>query len=172
MIWISIYNCIAFIALQHADVICCTCVGSGDPRLGKMQFRAVLIDESTQATEPECMIPVILGCRQVMCFALQPILKFFIRDGPLFYSKHWLWTKTLISLVMVLPIAQDDTNSLLLLDGVGWRSLSAWTSRDVQESCPGRTLSVPVWKISCTWIATNKTSGSIPYAPSPECLPI
>ncbi|KAJ8304424.1 hypothetical protein KUTeg_018007 [Tegillarca granosa] len=57
--------------LQHADVICCTCVGAGDPRLAKMHFRSVLIDESTQATEPECMIPVILGCRQlgpvVMC---------------------------------------------------------------------------------------------------------
>ena len=50
---------------QHTDVICCTCVGAGDPRLAKMQFRSVLIDESTQATEPECMIPVILGCRQV-----------------------------------------------------------------------------------------------------------
>ena len=52
-------------SLQNADVICCTCVGAGDPRLSKMQFRSVLIDESTQATEPECMIPVILGCRQV-----------------------------------------------------------------------------------------------------------
>ncbi|KAH3839137.1 regulator of nonsense transcripts 1-like [Dreissena polymorpha] len=52
--------------LQNADVICCTCVGAGDPRLAKMQFRSVLIDESTQATEPECMIPVVLGCRQLI----------------------------------------------------------------------------------------------------------
>jgi len=52
--------------LQHADVICCTCVGAGDPRLGKIPFRAVLIDESTQSTEPECMIPSVLGCRQLV----------------------------------------------------------------------------------------------------------
>lgn len=51
--------------LQHADVICCTCVGAGDPRIANMNFKYTLIDESTQATEPECMIPVVLGCRQV-----------------------------------------------------------------------------------------------------------
>jgi regulator of nonsense transcripts 1 len=38
--------------LTAADVICCTCVGSGDPRLSKLKFRTVLIDEATQAAEP------------------------------------------------------------------------------------------------------------------------
>ncbi|KDQ61184.1 hypothetical protein JAAARDRAFT_574648 [Jaapia argillacea MUCL 33604] len=42
--------------LGAADVICCTCVGAGDPRLSKLKFRTVLIDEATQAAEPgeEC----------------------------------------------------------------------------------------------------------------------
>lgn len=52
--------------LRNADVICCTCVGAGDPRLTKCQFKTILIDESTQATEPECMVPVVLGARQLI----------------------------------------------------------------------------------------------------------
>lgn len=52
--------------LQNADVICCTCVGAGDPRLAHFRFRHVLIDESTQATEPECLIPLVLGAKQVV----------------------------------------------------------------------------------------------------------
>lgn len=52
--------------LSNADVICCTCVGAGDPRLTKFKFRTVLIDESTQSAEPECMIPLVLGCKQVV----------------------------------------------------------------------------------------------------------
>jgi len=52
--------------LQSADVICCTCVGAGDPRLMNFRFRQVLIDESTQATEPECLLPLVLGAKQVI----------------------------------------------------------------------------------------------------------
>lgn len=58
--------CFSLSLSQNADVICCTCVGAGDPRLAKMQFRSILIDESTQATEPECMVPVVLGAKQVL----------------------------------------------------------------------------------------------------------
>ncbi|KAL7675792.1 hypothetical protein ACOME3_002056 [Neoechinorhynchus agilis] len=52
--------------LKDADVICTTCVGSGDNRLAKITFEAVLIDESTQATEPECLIPLVRGCKRVI----------------------------------------------------------------------------------------------------------
>lgn len=40
--------------LTKADVICCTCVGAGDPRLTRLglRFGRVLIDEATQAAEP------------------------------------------------------------------------------------------------------------------------
>jgi regulator of nonsense transcripts 1 len=44
--------------LQAADVICTTCVGAGDLRLANFRFRQLLIDESTQAMESECLIPI------------------------------------------------------------------------------------------------------------------
>lgn len=52
--------------IANADVICCTCVGAKDKRLEKIKFRTVLIDESTQASEPECLIPIVKGCKQVI----------------------------------------------------------------------------------------------------------
>ncbi|KAJ1649304.1 ATP-dependent RNA helicase, partial [Dispira simplex] len=52
--------------LDHADVILATCVGAGHRRFKGMRFRAVLIDESTQATEPELLIPLVHGARQVV----------------------------------------------------------------------------------------------------------
>ncbi len=50
--------------LKAADVICCTCSGAGDPRLANRKFRRVLLDEATQATEPESLIPLVMGCKQ------------------------------------------------------------------------------------------------------------
>uniref|UniRef100_A0A646QDS3 DNA helicase n=1 Tax=Hemiscolopendra marginata TaxID=943146 RepID=A0A646QDS3_9MYRI len=52
--------------LEAANVICCTCVGAGDPRLARLKFHSILIDESMQATEPECMVPVVLGAKQLI----------------------------------------------------------------------------------------------------------
>jgi regulator of nonsense transcripts 1 len=45
--------------LSATDVICCTCVGAGDPRLSKLKllkFRTVLIDEAMQAAEPSMFV--------------------------------------------------------------------------------------------------------------------
>ena len=52
--------------LSNADVICATCVGSGDPRLKQLRFKVVLIDEATQATEPESLIPLVKGSRHAI----------------------------------------------------------------------------------------------------------
>lgn len=52
--------------LQAADVICTTCVGAGDPRVANLRFRQLLIDESTQAMEAECFIPIVLGVKQLV----------------------------------------------------------------------------------------------------------
>ena len=52
--------------LKHADVICTTCVGAADARISKFTFHSVLIDEATQACEPECLIPIVKGARQVV----------------------------------------------------------------------------------------------------------
>ena len=52
--------------LRNADVICTTCVGAGDIRLQRFKFKAVLVDESTQSTEPECLVPIVSGAKQVV----------------------------------------------------------------------------------------------------------
>ena len=52
--------------LQAADVVCCTCSAAGDMRISQLRFRQVLIDEATQATEPECLIPIVLGSKQLV----------------------------------------------------------------------------------------------------------
>ena len=60
--------------LQHADVICCTCVGAGDPRLHNFRFRQCLIDEITQAVEPEALIPLVLFYKMFFFLSFQKLL--------------------------------------------------------------------------------------------------
>ncbi|VDM44951.1 unnamed protein product [Toxocara canis] len=52
--------------LAAADVICCSCISAADPRLSHMRIKCVLVDESTQATEPEVMVAVVRGAKQLV----------------------------------------------------------------------------------------------------------
>ena len=52
--------------LKRAQVICCTCIGSGGDFLDAMTFDRVLVDEATQATEPAVLVPLMRGCRQLV----------------------------------------------------------------------------------------------------------
>jgi len=52
--------------LGEAEVICTTCVCSFDRRLEKILFSFVLIDEATQAIEPQCLLPITTGAEQVV----------------------------------------------------------------------------------------------------------
>ena len=52
--------------LSAADVVCATNSGAGDPRLAEFRFRQVLMDESTQATEPESLVPLVMGAKRVV----------------------------------------------------------------------------------------------------------
>ncbi|EZG43855.1 putative regulator of nonsense transcripts protein 1 [Gregarina niphandrodes] len=52
--------------LRSAEVICATCVAAGDHRLKEFQISHVLLDEATQATEPECLIPIAKNVSQVV----------------------------------------------------------------------------------------------------------
>ena len=52
--------------LDNADIVCCTCVSAADPRISNLRFKHVLVDEATQATEPECLIPLVMGAKQII----------------------------------------------------------------------------------------------------------
>lgn len=52
--------------LSAAQVVCCTCVGAGDVRLKGLHFRTVVVDESTQAGEPEAFVPIVHGAKQLV----------------------------------------------------------------------------------------------------------
>ncbi len=52
--------------LDRAQVLCCTCIGSGHEILDGRRFSQVLIDEATQATEPSTLVPIVRGARQIV----------------------------------------------------------------------------------------------------------
>ena len=52
--------------LDKAQVLCCTCIGSGHDLLDGRNFPRVLVDEATQATEPATLVPLVKGARQVV----------------------------------------------------------------------------------------------------------
>lgn len=45
--------------IENAQVVCCTCSMSGSKALQKSFFPCALVDESTQAIEPECILPFL-----------------------------------------------------------------------------------------------------------------
>ena len=53
--------------LKNAQIICCTCIGSGGDILDALgPLERVLVDEATQATEPAVLVPLMRGCRQLV----------------------------------------------------------------------------------------------------------
>lgn len=64
--YLSLKQVKEFQLLQAADVICCTCISAADARLRKLRIRCVLVDESTQATEPEVIVSIVRGVRQLV----------------------------------------------------------------------------------------------------------
>ena len=68
--------------MEKAQVICTTCSTSADSRLDGIKFTTVLIDEATQATEPETLIPIMHGCENVILVGDHQQL------GPVIISKQ------------------------------------------------------------------------------------
>jgi hypothetical protein len=53
-------------AVEAAQVVLTTCVGSGHELLAETKFEKVLMDEATQSVEPVTLIPLMRGCDQVV----------------------------------------------------------------------------------------------------------
>ncbi|PRP80757.1 hypothetical protein PROFUN_11497 [Planoprotostelium fungivorum] len=52
--------------LRNTNVICATCIGCGDDLLKDRKFPVVVIDESTQATEPSSMCALVKHCEHLI----------------------------------------------------------------------------------------------------------
>ena len=52
--------------LARADVVCCTCTGSGSDTIAKIQFAAVVVDEAAQVTQLNTLVALTRGCKQLV----------------------------------------------------------------------------------------------------------
>lgn len=53
--------------LKNAQIVCCTCIGSGGDMLESLgPLERILVDEATQATEAAVLVPLMRGCRQLV----------------------------------------------------------------------------------------------------------
>lgn len=59
-------NYIEYSLISTADAICCTCFHAYSRRIQKHKFKHLLIDEATQSKEPEILLPMLLGAKQVI----------------------------------------------------------------------------------------------------------
>lgn len=60
------YSAVTTAVLNGAQAVCCTCISAGNNFLRSTRFEAVLIDESTQASEPETLVPIAKGCKNLI----------------------------------------------------------------------------------------------------------
>jgi superfamily I DNA and/or RNA helicase len=52
--------------MRQADVVVATCISAGDSKLKDQDFRVVLIDEATQATQPSTLVALTRGAENVI----------------------------------------------------------------------------------------------------------
>ena len=60
------YNCLCGHILSHAKVICCTLTMAGNSLMRKIPFEYVVIDEATRVVEPQALVAVMHGSKQVV----------------------------------------------------------------------------------------------------------
>lgn len=75
-------------------MICSTCISSADPRLKDIRFKHVLIDEATQAIEPECLLPMLKGAKHVIKLIVQILEIHNIKIGYISWRSQATWTSS------------------------------------------------------------------------------
>lgn len=132
--------------LEAADVICCTCVGAGDPRLTRLKFHSILIDESMQVTASARYLDFTLQIRIILTRLL-----LFAGNGTGMYGSRRFGCQTV---------------------DFGRRSLPIGTGGYVQESGQGRFIAEFIRTFSGPGDKTVPSRSSVPYAPGIIPFPV